>query len=122
MLGLWLVEGLETYLILRLLGAPLGLREVLALDAALSVIRTAAIFAPGGIGVQDVSYLAVFEAYGVPDAASLGTAFIVLKRAKEAAWVAVGFAMLARRAPRQLLLHPPGVLETESPEEPPGPA
>ena len=80
MLGLWVFEGLESFLILRLLGAPLGLIEVLSIDAALSVVRSSAMFTPAGIGVQDVGYLAMLEAYGVPDAASLGPAFIVLKR------------------------------------------
>lgn len=119
MLGLWIIEGLESYLLLHLLGAPLGLFEVLALDAALSVVRSSAMFAPAGIGVQDVGYLAVLEAYGVPDAASLGPAFIVLKRMKEAVWVAVGFVILARSGPRQVLLHPQQIVDQSAAQEPP---
>jgi uncharacterized protein (TIRG00374 family) len=118
MLGLWVFEGLETYLILRLLGAPLGVIEVLSLDAALSVVRSSAMFTPAGIGVQDVGYLAMLEAYGVPDAASLGPAFIVLKRVKEAFWIAIGFAILARPGPRALLLHPE---QAEAAAQPPPP-
>jgi Na+-transporting methylmalonyl-CoA/oxaloacetate decarboxylase gamma subunit len=106
MLGLWLFEGLESYLILRLLGAPLGVIEVLSFDAALSVVRSSAMFTPAGIGVQDVGYLAMLEAYGVPDAASLGPAFVVLKRVKEAFWIAIGFAILAHPGRRAVLLHP----------------
>jgi uncharacterized protein (TIRG00374 family) len=125
MLGLWLVEGLESYLILRLLGAPLGVSEVLSFDAALSVVRSSAMFAPAGIGVQDVGYLTMLDAYGVPDAASLGPAFIVLKRLKEAFWVLIGFVMLARTGPRAVLLHPEKAVEaveaaTQSvPQDPP---
>jgi glycosyltransferase 2 family protein len=100
MLGLWIIEGLETYVIFRLLGAPLGFVEVMALDAALSVVRSSAMFAPAGIGVQDVGYLTMLEALGVPGAGSLGPAFIVLKRVKEAIWIAIGFAVLARLGPR----------------------
>lgn len=100
MLGLWALEGLETYAILRLLGAPLTFVEVIAIDAALSVVRSTAMFAPGGIGVQDVGYLAMLQAYGVPDASSLGPAFIVVKRVKETIWITVGFIMLARIGPR----------------------
>jgi glycosyltransferase 2 family protein len=121
MLGLWLFEGLESYLILHLLGAPLTVIEVLSIDAALSVVRSSAMFTPAGIGVQDVGYLAMLEAYGVPDAASLGPAFIVLKRVKEAFWIVIGFAILARPGPRALLLHPDRV-ENEAqlpPQEPP---
>jgi len=101
MLGLWVFEGLETYVIFRLLGAPLGFVEIMAIDAALSVVRSSAMFAPAGIGVQDVGYLAMLEALGVPGASSLGPAFIVIKRAKEAMWVAVGFVILARFGPRE---------------------
>lgn len=120
MLGLWLFEGLESYLILRLLGAPLGVLEVLSIDAALSVVRSSAMFTPAGIGVQDVGYLAMLEAYGVPGAASLGPAFIVLKRVKEAFWIAIGFAILARPGPRALLLHPEIEREGQPPpQEPP---
>jgi uncharacterized membrane protein YbhN (UPF0104 family) len=119
MLGLWAIEGLESYLLMRLLGAPLGFVEILALDATLSVVRSSAMFAPAGIGVQDVGYLAVLQAYGVPDAASLGPAFIVLKRMKEAVWVAIGFVMLARSGPREVLLHPEEAAAQSAPQDPP---
>lgn len=121
MLGLWLVEGFESYVIFKLLGAPLGLVEVLAIDAALSVVRSSAMFAPAGIGVQDVGYLAVLQAYGVPDAPSLGPAFIVLKRLKEAVWIAVGFVMLARSAPPAVILHPEEIIDQSAPQDPPAP-
>lgn len=91
---LWLFEGLETFLILRLLGADLGLVGVVSFDAGLSVLRSVALFAPAGIGVQDVGYLAALEAYGVPDAATIGATFIVVKRLKEAFYVLVGFVIL----------------------------
>jgi hypothetical protein len=73
-------------------------------------------FAPGGIGVQDVGYLAVLQAYGVPDAASIGPAFVVLKRLKETFWIAIGFGVLARSGPRDVILHP------ENAEDPPATA
>lgn len=123
MLGLWVFEGLETYVILRLLGAHLSVIEVLSFDAALSVVRSAAMFAPGGIGVQDVGYLAVLEAYGVADAGSVGPAFVVVKRLKEAFWMIVGFVILARSGPRALAEAREAVRreeeEDQSPAQPP---
>lgn len=100
LLGLWLTEGFETFLILHLLGADLTLATVMSFDAALSIVRSAAFFAPAGIGVQDLGYLAVLDAYGVPAASGIAPAFIVLKRLKELAWVFVGLALfgVARRA------------------------
>jgi glycosyltransferase 2 family protein len=104
-LGLWLLEGIETYVILHLLGARLGIIEVMSFDAALSVVRSAAVFAPAGIGVQDVGYLAVLEAYGVPGASGIAPAFIVLKRMKEALWVAIGFVLIARTGAHRRFAH-----------------
>lgn len=111
---LWIAEGFETFLILRLLGANLGLLEVMSFDAALSVVRSAVVFAPAGIGVQDVGYLAVLEAYGVPASSGIGPAFVVVKRAKEAAWVLVGFALLGRAGPRSGL-DVPGAVQPPQP-------
>jgi len=121
MLGLWVFEGLETYVILRLLGAHLSVIEVLSFDAALSVVRSAAMFAPGGIGVQDVGYLAVLQAYGVADAGSVGPAFVVVKRLKEAFWMIVGFVILARSGPRALAEAREAVRRDEEGVEPPEP-
>ncbi len=109
---LWLVEGCETFLILRLLGADLGLATVMSFDAALSVVRSAAVFAPGGIGVQDVGYLAILEAYGVPNASGIGPAFILVKRMKEAFWIMIGFFLLARSG-----VKPKSVLAASQPSE-----
>jgi uncharacterized protein (TIRG00374 family) len=95
LLGLWLIEGFETFLILHLLGADLGLATVMSFDAALSVVRSAAVFAPAGIGVQDLGYLTVLDAYGVPESSGIAPAFIVLKRMKEAFWILIGFVLLA---------------------------
>jgi uncharacterized protein (TIRG00374 family) len=104
-LGLWLIEGFETYLILHLLGARLDLLEVMSFDAALSVVRSVAVFAPAGIGIQDVGYLAVLEAYGVPGASGIAPAFVVLKRMKEAVFVTVGLVLLARTSAKRRFAH-----------------
>ena len=59
---------------------------------------------PGGklpLNIFEPRYLAMLEALGVPGASSLGPAFIVLKRVKEAICVAIGFVILARLGPRQ---------------------
>lgn len=98
LLGLWLAEGFETYLILRLLGADLGLATVMSFDAALSIVRSVAFFAPAGIGVQDIGYFTVLHAYGVPPESGIAGAFVVVKRLKELFWVLVGLALLGIRS------------------------
>jgi hypothetical protein len=53
-----------------------------------------AFFAPSGLGVQDMGYMAFFTALGLPDAGALGAAFVLLKRSKEILWVAIGYLLL----------------------------
>jgi glycosyltransferase 2 family protein len=100
LLGMWLFESVEAFVILRLLGAPVSYVDILAIEAALSVVRSAAVFAPAGLGVQDLGYLALFALLGIPDVAAIGPAFLVLKRAKEVFFVSLGVGLLvfARRA------------------------
>jgi hypothetical protein len=89
----WLVEALETALILRLVGGPLNLGLAIAVEVAVSLVRSVGNVAPAGLGVQDAGYALLFEALGLP--APTTAAFVLLKRAKELVWIAVGYALLA---------------------------
>lgn len=106
-LASWSTETIETWVLLRLVDVHLPLATVLAFEASVSLLRSLAAFSPGGLGVQDVGYVAALGALGVPDAVTAGAAFVVLKRAKELAWALVGYASLlspdARAAPRARL-------------------
>lgn len=90
----FLIEAIESYLILKLIGADISFIQVLAFDASVSLIRSAAVFVPAGLGFQDMGYLAFFHAFGVPDASNVGAAFVLVKRAKEVFWILFGYAML----------------------------
>jgi hypothetical protein len=80
---------------LRLLGAgaTVDLRAVFAIEAGQSLVRSAAVIAPSGLGVVDLGYGAVLPLLGAD--AGVAPAFVVLKRAKEALWVLAGYAVLA---------------------------
>jgi len=93
--GAWLLESVEAWVIARALGAPLGFTEVLAFEAGLSLVRSLVFFAPSGVGVQDMGYVAFFGSMGVPDAAAIGGAFVVVKRAREIVWILVGWFFVA---------------------------
>ncbi len=102
LLGVWLLESFDAWVTLRVVGAPLDYRKVIALEGGLSLTRALAFFAPAGLGVQDLGYLRGLDAFGVPPAAA--AAFLVVKRGKEAAWVALGglsFLALSRRGRHQ---------------------
>lgn len=98
-LTIYLAEVGETWLILRLLGAGVGFVQVLSFESLLSLLRVVVFFLPAGLGVQDLGYVAVLHGLGLPRAASLGAAFVVLKRLKELSWMAAGYLLLL--APRR---------------------
>lgn len=94
-LAVWLVESLETWMLLRIVGADIGFGGAIAIESGLSLVRSAALFAPAGLGVQDLGYMAFLGALGLPDAGATSAAFVLLKRGKELAWIAIGYATLA---------------------------
>jgi hypothetical protein len=87
----WLSEALETALIAHVVGARLSLPAVIAVECAISLARSAVAFVPGGLGVQDLGYTTALAALGVPH--ETAAAFALMKRAKEVAWIAAGFAV-----------------------------
>ncbi len=101
----WLFRAAETLLFLRLLGVHVALSEAMAIEASLILLRAMAVPVPGGLGVQDAGYVLAFRALGLADAATVGTAFVLMKRGKDLFWVTAGFLVLAwpgpdrRRAP-----------------------
>jgi uncharacterized membrane protein YbhN (UPF0104 family) len=101
-LASWSTETLETWVLLRLVGIQLPIATVLAFEASVSLLRSLGAFSPGGLGVQDVGYVAALGALGVPDAVTAGAAFIVLKRAKEMAWTLIGYASFLSPDARKL--------------------
>jgi hypothetical protein len=92
-LGCWLFEGAEAFVILRLLGVDMPFTEVLAFEVVVSLLRSLAFMVPAGLGVQDAGYVAFLGAFGVPDAPTLGVAFVLIKRGKELVYVAVGLSL-----------------------------
>jgi uncharacterized membrane protein YbhN (UPF0104 family) len=88
----WCLEAIESALFLHLVGADVTLASVFAIEAGLSLVRSAAVIAPSGLGVVDVGYGAVLPALGA-DAGAV-PAFVLLKRAKELVWVLAGYAVL----------------------------
>jgi len=103
----WLIRSLETYLFLRLVGVDVPLSAAMVMETALILVRALAVPVPAGLGVQDLGYVLSLRALGVPDPTTLGAAFVLLKRGKDAFWIAAGFLLLGlgRRAGEPLLKH-----------------
>jgi len=83
----WLLDALESYVLLRLIGAPMGLGDAIALEASVSLARALAFAVPGGLGAQDLGYHALLSGVaGGPGA----VAFVLLKRVRDVTFSALG--------------------------------
>jgi uncharacterized protein (TIRG00374 family) len=92
----WLWLGIEGWLILRLLAAPVSLGTAISIEAIVSMVRIGFFFLPGGLGAQEASYYGLLKLYGVPHAEAIAAAFVIVKRAKEVFWIAIGYLLLLR--------------------------
>lgn len=92
--AVWMIESLETFLILQILGVDIPFHHVLAFEPAVTLLRNLVFVVPAGLGVQELGYLAFIRAAGVPDPVNVGAAFVVLKRTKELFWVLIGYTLL----------------------------
>jgi uncharacterized membrane protein YbhN (UPF0104 family) len=77
------------WIALYLIGRPVPFLLVFAIEAILSGIRSAAIFVPGAIGVQEASYALLGPLFGI--APPTAVALSLLKRARD---LAIGVPIL----------------------------
>jgi putative membrane protein len=85
----WLAAGFGTWLALFLLGAPVSFANAFAIEAVLTALRSATIFVPAAIGVQEAGYALLMPLFGLPP--QLGIAVSLMKRARE---IALGVPIL----------------------------
>jgi hypothetical protein len=103
-LGCWLMEALDTAVLVALVGGPADLRLALTAEVGISMLRSIGNVAPAGLGVQDAGYAMLLPALGMH--AETVAAFVLLKRGKELVWIATGYTLLAalRRPARRAAL------------------
>jgi len=82
----------------------------MVIETALILVRAMAVPVPAGLGVQDTAYVLCLKALGVPDATTVGAAFVLLKRGKDLFWILLGFLLLGvgRRPGESALTPAPG--------------
>lgn len=90
----WLARSVETWLFLRLVGVDVPLLAAMVMETALILVRAMAVPVPAGLGVQDAGYVLCLRALAVPDATTVGAAFVLLKRGKDLFWILLGFLLL----------------------------
>jgi putative membrane protein len=85
----WLSSAFGLWLALALTGTRLSYVDAIAIESLLCAARSAAVFIPGAIGVQEAGYAVMMPLFGLP--AEIGIAVSLLKRARE---IAVGIPVL----------------------------
>ena len=77
----WIAGALEAYVALRLLGHPMGIGQVLALESIIYAIRSIAFVVPAAIGLQEGGYMIIGAVLGLPTEVALAVS--ILKRGRE---------------------------------------
>jgi putative membrane protein len=77
----WIVGAGEIWLGLHFLGHPIPLGEAVLIESLIQAVRTAAFAIPAGIGAQELGFVVIAGAVGVPSPVALALALI--KRARE---------------------------------------
>ena len=90
----WVLHGVEVYLMFWLLDYPIGWGLALCLDALAMLFTALGFMIPAAVGVQEGGNILL--ALGFHLGAPLGAAFSILRRLREAFWLALGLVVVAR--------------------------
>jgi uncharacterized membrane protein YbhN (UPF0104 family) len=91
--------GVEIYLALAFLERPAPLSSAIVVESFGAAVKFASFMVPASLGALEGGYLAFFGAFGIGGAVALS--YSLVRRLREATWVALGFlALLAAGRPR----------------------
>jgi putative membrane protein len=79
----WIASAFGTWIAFRLTGARIDFAAVVAVESLVCAARSAAVFIPNALGVQEAAYAILAPLFGV--GAEFGLAVSLLKRARDAA-------------------------------------
>ncbi|MDE2466427.1 MAG: flippase-like domain-containing protein [Alphaproteobacteria bacterium] len=79
----WIAGAVITWLALRLMGRHVVFSDAVAIESLMCALRSAAVFVPGAIGVQEAGYAVLMPLFGMP--ADIGLALSLLRRAQQIA-------------------------------------
>jgi putative membrane protein len=85
----WFAGAGATFAAVRLMGVHLGFAPIVCIEALLCAVRSAAIFIPNALGVQEAAYAMLMPFFGI--GAPVGLALSLLKRARD---IAIGIPIL----------------------------
>lgn len=89
----WLLGAGEVMFLFYLMGVHCDWRQAIIIESLTQATMAAAAFSPGGLGVQEISGTILCRLVGIGEAA--GAALMLLKRARELIFTAVGVSMIS---------------------------
>jgi uncharacterized protein (TIRG00374 family) len=90
----WLMEGVEVYVLLKLLQLSATAAVALGIAALSSAVRASSFMIPASLGIQEGGNIFIFSSFGLPADAAM--AFSILRRMRELGWSAIGLLLLSR--------------------------
>ena len=97
----WALGSVETWLILKFLGSEVSLATATVIEAFGTAVKVATFLVPANLGVLEGGFLATFATLGLSSTTAIS--FSLVRRLREAVWVAIGliaFAVMRPREPR----------------------
>jgi glycosyltransferase 2 family protein len=88
----WLIHAVEVYLIFWLLGHPISLGVALCIDALAMLFTALGFFIPAAMGVQEGGNILLALSFNL--GFTLGAAFSILRRIREAFWLSLGLMVV----------------------------
>jgi uncharacterized membrane protein YbhN (UPF0104 family) len=85
----WCASGLWLWLVFHVLGVSIPVPSAIAIQSLLEGLRSATVFVPAAIGIQEAGYAALVPLFGLSP--EIGVAVSVLRRARD---IAVGVPAL----------------------------
>ena len=109
-LAAWIASGVATWIAFRLMGAQVDFLLVIAVEAFVGAVRSAAVLVPSGLGVQEATYALLAPLLGV--GAEFGLAVSLLKRARDIV-LAVPILLISQAVEGRRLLAGAEVIDSE---------
>ncbi len=97
--GAWFLGSLETWLILKFLGAEVSFATATVIEAFGKAIKVATFVIPASLGALEGGFVATFVALGL--SAPTAISFSLVRRVREVVWIAVGLVVFAVMRPRE---------------------
>ncbi|MGH7303094.1 MAG: flippase-like domain-containing protein [Candidatus Rokuibacteriota bacterium] len=94
----WLLGSVETWLILKFLGIEVSLATATVIEAFSTGVKVATFLVPASLGVLEGGFVATFAVLGLSSTAAIS--FSLVRRLREAVWVAIGLIAFAVMRPR----------------------